>query len=133
MRAEVRVFAYLVPFFALMTVIYAYFTNMSEWVGIVGLLLTTFFTSFIAFYLWMTGRKTDSRPEDNLQGEIADAAGDFGHFAPYSWWPLWLGLSVSVTALGLAVGWWLLICAVPFLLVSILGWTYEFFRGEKAV
>ena len=38
-----------------------------------------------------------------------------------------------LVALGLAVGWWLLICAVPFLLISILGWTFEFFRGEKAI
>ncbi|MFK5583989.1 MULTISPECIES: cytochrome c oxidase subunit 4 [unclassified Serinicoccus] len=133
MRTEVKVFGSLIPFFAVMTVVYAYFTDLGEWVGIIGLLLTMFFTAFITFYLYMTGRKTDSRPEDDLQGEIADAAGDYGHFAPYSWWPLWLGLSISVTALGLAVGWWLLICAAPFLMVAILGWTYEFFRGEKAV
>lgn len=133
MKAEVKVFAYLVPFFALATALYAYFTEPKEWVGIIGLLLTMLFTAFIAFYLWVTGRKTDARPEDDLQGEIADLSGDYGHFAPYSWWPLWLGLSISAVALGLAVGWWLLICATPFLLVAILGWTFEFFRGAKAV
>ena len=133
MKAEVKVFAYLVPFFALATALYAYFTEHKEWVGIIGLLLTMLFTAFIAFYLWVTGRKTDARPEDDLQGEIADLSGDYGHFAPYSWWPLWLGLSISAVALGLAVGWWLLICAVPFLFVAILGWTFEFFRGAKAV
>ncbi|GAA4872606.1 cytochrome c oxidase subunit 4 [Serinicoccus chungangensis] len=133
MRAEVKVFGALVPFFALATALYAWFTDPKEWVGILGLLLTMLFSAFISFYLWVTGRKTDARPEDDLQGEIADLSGDYGHFAPYSWWPLWLGLSVAAVALGLAVGWWLFICAVPFLLVSILGWTFEFFRGAKAV
>ncbi|WP_151524113.1 cytochrome c oxidase subunit 4 [Serinicoccus kebangsaanensis] len=133
MRTEVKIFGYLVPFFALATGLYAYFTEPREWVGIVGLLLTTIFSAFIAFYLWITGRKTDRRPEDDLEGEIADLSGDYGHFAPYSWWPLWLGLSIAAVALGLAVGWWLLICAAPFLVISILGWTFEFFRGEKAV
>ena len=133
MRTEVKVFAVLVPFFAVMTVIYAYFTDLGEWVGIIGLLLTMLFSAWIAAYLWLAGRKTDARPEDNLDGEIAEAAGDYGHFAPYSWWPLWLGLSVSAVALGLVVGWWLFICAAPFLVVCVLGWTFEFFRGEKAV
>lgn len=133
MRAEVKVFASLVPFFALMTVIYAWFTDPNEWVGIIGLLLTMLFSAWIAFYLWLAGRKTDLRPEDNLEGEVADIVGDYGHFAPYSWWPLWLGLSVAAVALGLAVGWWLFICAVPFAVISILGWTFEFFRGPKAV
>lgn len=133
MKTEVKVFAVLVPFFGLMTVIYAYFTRFGEWVGIIGLFLTMLFSAWISVYLWLAGRKADLRPEDNLEGEIADAAGDYGHFAPYSWWPLWLGLSLSVVVLGLGVGWWLLICAAPFLLISILGWTFEFFRGAKAV
>lgn len=133
MKSEVKVFAALGPFFALMTVIYAYFTHFSEWVGIIGLFLTMLFSIWISTYLWLTGRKTDPRPEDDLEGEISDAAGDYGHFAPYSWWPLWLGLSISLAALGLGVGWWLVIVAAPFLVISLLGWTFEFFRGAEAV
>lgn len=133
MRSEAKVFAYLVPFFLLVGAIYAYFTGLSEWVGILALLLTGVMTGFVAWFFWLSGRTVDARPEDDLEGEIADQSGDFGHFAPYSWWPLWLGLSTTVVVLGIAVGWWLTVVATPFLVVSILGWTFEYFRGEKAV
>ena len=63
MRVETKLFAYLVPFFVLMTVVYAVFTSIgvhgTEWVDIVGLALTTLLCAFIAFYLWHTGRKLD--------------------------------------------------------------------------
>ena len=133
MRSEAKVFAYLVPFFLLVGAIYAYFTGLSEWVGILGLLLTGVMTGFVAWFFWLSGRTVDARPEDDLEGEIADQSGDFGHFAPYSWWPLWLGLSTTVVVLGIGVGWWLTVVATPFLVVSILGWTFEYFRGEKAI
>ncbi|WP_131104220.1 cytochrome c oxidase subunit 4 [Ornithinimicrobium sufpigmenti] len=133
MRTEAKVFAALIPFFGLLTVIYAYFTNFGEWVGIIGLFLTMLFATWIAVYLWLTGRKTDPRPEDDLQGEIADLSGDFGHFTPYSWWPLYLGLSTSVVVLGIGVGWWLAVAAAPFLVISVVGWVFEHFRGEHAI
>lgn len=133
MKTEVKVFAALIPFFALMTVVYAYFTNFSEWVGIIGFFLTTLFAAWIAAYLWVAGRKTDPRPEDDLQGEIADSSGDYGHFTPYSWWPLWLGLSTSVVVLGIGVGWWMVVAAAPFLLIALVGWTMEHFRGQRAI
>ncbi|MGC5583627.1 cytochrome c oxidase subunit 4 [Ornithinimicrobium sp. W1665] len=133
MRSEAKVFAYLVPFFVVVGIIYAYFTDGGEWVGIIGLLLTALMTAFVAWFFWLSGRTVDARPEDSLEGEIADQTGDYGHFAPYSWWPLWLGLSISVAVLGVAVGWWLVVVAAPFLVLSLLGWTFEYFRGERAV
>lgn len=133
MKAEVKVFTVLVPFFLIVTAIYGYFTRMTEWVGFLGLFLTAVFSAWIAVYLWLQGRKTDPRPEDNLQGEIPDAAGDYGHFTPYSWWPLWVGLSVTVLVAGLGIGWWLFICAAPFVVLSVIGWSLEHFRGADAV
>ncbi|MFX0537304.1 cytochrome c oxidase subunit 4 [Ornithinimicrobium sp. Y1847] len=131
MKAEAKLFAYLVPFFLLVGGIYTYFTD--EWVGIMGLFLTAALCGFVAWFFWLSGKNVDPRPEDNLEGEIADQSGDYGHFAPYSWWPLWLGLSTSVVVLGVGVGWWLVVVAAPFLIISIVGWTMEFFHGEKAV
>ncbi|MDQ3357661.1 MAG: cytochrome c oxidase subunit 4 [Actinomycetota bacterium] len=133
MKAEIKLFGLLAPFFLLLTVVYAYFTGMAEWVGIVGLALTTAFSAFIAGYLALTARKLDLRPDDDPEGEIADAAGDYGFFSPHSWWPLWLGLSAAVLFLGVAVGWWLVMIAAPFAAVATIGWTFEYFRGEKAV
>lgn len=133
MKTEVKTFIVLVPFFLLVSAIYAWTTDFGEWVGIIGLFLTALFAAWIAAYLWLAGRKTDPRPEDNLQGEIADAAGDYGHFAPYSWWPLALGLSTTMLAAGIAIGWWMFIIAAPFVAISVVGWAFEFFRGAKAV
>lgn len=133
MKTEIKVFAALVPFFVVVGVIYAYFTNFSEWVGILGLFLTAACAAWIAVYFWLAARKTDPRPEDDLQGEIADLSGDYGHFTPYSWWPLWLGLSTSAVVLGIGVGWWLVVAAAPFLVISTVGWVFEHFRGETAI
>jgi hypothetical protein len=87
----------------------------------------------VAWFFWLSGRNVDPRPEDDLEGEIADQTGDYGHFAPYSWWPLWLGLSTSVLILGVAVGWWLVVVAAPFVVLSVVGWSLEYFRGAHAV
>lgn len=131
MKVEVKVFAILVPFFLIVGGIYAYFTD--EWVGILGLLLTAAFSAWIAVYLWLAARKTDARPEDDLQGEIADLSGDYGHFTPSSWWPLWLGLSTSLAVLGIGIGWWMVVAVAPFLVISVIGWTFEHFRGQRAI
>lgn len=133
MKAETKLFAVLIPFFVVLAVIYAYFTGGKEWVGIVGITLTAALCGFIAFYLWMTSRKLDERPEDRLDGEIAEQAGDYGFFSPHSWWPLWLGLSCAALFLGVAIGWWMVIISAPLVALATVGWTFEYFRGEKAV
>lgn len=133
MRTEFKVFLVLVPFFVIVGTVYAWFTDPTEWVGVVALFLTAAMTAFVAWFFWLSGKTVDARPEDDLEGEIADQSGDFGHFAPYSWWPLWLGLSLTTAVLGIGVGWWLFIIAVPFVALSTIGWTLEFFRGERAI
>ncbi|GGK69297.1 cytochrome c oxidase subunit 4 [Ornithinimicrobium pekingense] len=133
MRNETKVFLVLVPFFLIVATIYALWTDWSEWVGIVALYLTSIMVGFVAWFFWLSGKTVDARPEDDLEGEISDQSGDYGHFAPYSWWPLWLGLSLTTAVLGVGVGWWLFVIAVPFVAISTIGWTFEYFRGERAV
>lgn len=133
MRVETKLFLMLVPFFLLLTAVYGYFTGWGEWVGIVGMGLTAALCAFIGYFLWFTGRKLPDRPEDDLEGEIEQGEGNYGFFAPYSWWPLWLGASCALLFLGAAIGWWLAIIAVPFVIISTVGWTYEFFHGDEAV
>lgn len=133
MRNETKTFLALVPFFLIVATIYTFWTGFSEWVGIVGLFLTAAMTAFVAWFFWLSGRTVDARPEDDLQGEISDQSGDYGHFAPYSWWPLALGFSTTVMVLGIAVGWWLFVVTVPFVVLSVVGWTFEYFRGDHAV
>lgn len=133
MKVEIKVFAYLIPFFVVATGIYAYFTRWDEWVGIVGLGLVTLLCAFIAGYLALTARKLDDRPEDNPYGDIHEQAGDYGFFSPHSWWPFWLGLSSALVFLGVAIGWWLAIIAAPFAAIATVGWTFEYFQGDRAV
>ena len=47
----------------------------------------------MSLYLGFHAARMEPRPEDRKDGEIADGAGELGFFPPYSWWPLWCGLT----------------------------------------
>ncbi|NYJ75057.1 cytochrome c oxidase subunit 4 [Allobranchiibius huperziae] len=133
MKVEYKLFTILFSFSAIMGVIYGIFTHWHEPVGVVGLFLTGGLCLMIAFFLWVTGRKIDLRPDDNPDALISDVEGDFGFFSPHSWWPLFLGLSGAIVFLGLAVGWWMVIIGLPLLALSAIGWVFEYFRGDEAI
>ena len=136
MKVEYKLFLYLVAFFAIVATIYSYWTVSSgrdEWVGIVALTLTAIMCGLVAWYLHKTGRRLDACPDDDPEGEIAQHAGPYGHFSPHSWWPLWVGLAAGAVFLGVAVGWWMVLIATPFLAIATVGWVFEYFRGEHAV
>lgn len=133
MKTEYKVFFILTIFFVIVTPIYGFGTGWQEWAGLVGLSLLLLMMLFVGVYLWMTGRKLDLRPDDDPEGEIDEQAGDYGFFSPHSWWPLWLALASAVIFLGIAVGWWMSIIAAPFAVVALVGWTFEYFRGDDAV
>ena len=107
-----------------------------EPVGVIGLGLLAGMGAMVGMYLMATIRKLDRDPADNPEGRIADSAGDYGFYAPYSWWPLFLGGSAAIVFLGLALtnhsGWWLFVIGVVFGVIALLGWTFEFFRGDAA-
>ena len=101
-----------------MGLLYGFWSGWTEMVGPFGLFLTAALCGLIAFYLTVTGRRFDNRPEDNPNALISEQEGDYGFFTPYSWWPLWLGLTAAICFLGLAVGWWLFIIGAFFGIVS---------------
>ena len=133
MKVEYKLFSILFGFSVVMAVIYGIFTHWHEPVGVVGLFLTSGLCLMIAFFLWITGRKIDLRPDDNPEALISDVEGDYGFFSPHSWWPLFLGASGAIVFLGLAVGWWMVILGIPLLALSAIGWVFEYFRGEEAI
>lgn len=133
MKVETLIFSSGVLFFTPMGVLYGVITKWDEPVGVVGLFLSTGLSLLIGIYFWLTSRRIDARPEDNKLGEIHEGAGDLGgDFPPYSWWPFWAGLAGSCTFAGLAVGWWLTYIGVALVLVSVVGWVFEYYRGEHA-
>ncbi|HET8795249.1 MAG TPA: cytochrome c oxidase subunit 4 [Arthrobacter sp.] len=132
MKAETFIFSMYLFFFVPVSIIYGFVTGWSEWVGILGLLLVGGLAGMVAFYLGFTGRRVGARPEDRLDGEIYEGAGEQGHFSPWSWWPLVLGLACATGFLGLAIGFWILYIGAALALVALIGWVYEYSRGEHA-
>ncbi len=130
MKVEGRIFMGICAFFAVTAT--AYWLLSYEPAGTAALGFTAFMAFLVGYYLLFTSRRIDERPEDDLAAEVSDGAGDMGVFAPYSWMPLAVAASASVTALGTVFGWWLAITGVIFLLLSVAGFVFEFYRGDHA-
>ncbi len=133
MKVEFRLFAAGTVFYTLIGLIYGLVTDWREPVGPFGLFLCGGVAALIGFFLWETSRKLDPRPEDDPSGQISDAEGEYGFFSPHSWWPLAVAGSSAVVFLGLAVGWWLFIIGLSLGVFAVVGWTFEYFRGEHAI
>ncbi len=110
---------------------YLYFGAV-EPIGTAAMGLLVILSLFIAFYLYSGMRRSAQLPEDNLEGEIADDSGEVGFFSPWSWWPLMLGLASAIAFASLAVGWWLTYISIPFALVAVVGFVFEYSRGAHA-
>ena len=127
MKTSWILFVGLSIFYAILTVVY--WQLGGEAVGITAIALSAGLALIVGFYLWFTDRRLGNLlPEDNQQGEIADSAGEIGFFSPHSWWPLPVALSASALALGLIIGWWLVLLALGALIVSIMGLVLEYER-----
>jgi len=131
MKFEARLFLFLVPFFVVVTVGYGWWSGW-EPVGTVALALVGALVGMIGMYLALVARRIDPRPEDDPFGEVAQGAGEQGVFSPGSWWPVACAGSAAVVFLGLAVGWWLVGIGVVLGLLALVGWVFEFSRGQHA-
>jgi len=101
-----------------------------EWVGTLGIALGAVLSVFLAFYITITKRAQGGElPEDSLTAEIDDGDPEIGHFSPWSWWPMLLALGLGFMFLGFAVGIWLAFIGGPIVLISIIGWQYEYYRN----
>jgi hypothetical protein len=134
-NANRGLFWLLSAFFLIAAVVYSVWNYLDrgelEIVGSLGILLSAVLAGFIAFYLSMLSRSQGGvvLPED-ADTDVDDADPEMGHFSPWSWWPFVIGLSLFLVFLGLAVGIWVTIIGVPLALVAIVGWTYEYYRGN---
>ena len=130
MKTSWQLFIGLSIFYAIMTVIY--WQLGGEPVGITAIALSGGLALIVGFYLWFTSRRLGNLlPEDNLQGEIADSAGELGFYSPHSWWPLPVALSACTVGLGLIIGWWLVLIGVGSLLISVLGLVLQYERPSN--
>lgn len=131
MRLESKIFLYGAPFFLVAGAVYGVWSGW-EPVGSAGILLTAGLVGMIGGYLGFTAKRIDPRPEDDPEGEIAQGAGEQGVFSPWSWWPLAIAASSALCFLGLAVGWWVFLVGAVLSVIALVGWVFEFSRGQHA-
>lgn len=117
-------------FFVVVTPTYWLLTG--EVTGSVALLMTMLFCIMLTMYLGFVVRAIPARPEDRKDGEIIEGAGELGFFPPYSWWPLWSALVFATLVVGVVVGWWMVLLAVPLVGIVVCGWVFEYYRGIHA-
>ncbi|MCU1640169.1 MAG: putative cytochrome c oxidase polypeptide [Nocardia sp.] len=136
MKVEARIFELLAVFFAIVGVIYGYFTSQSrtgvEWAGTTAIVLTAGLAIIVGTYFRFVARRLDLRPEDFEEAEIVDGAGDLGFFSPGSFWPILLAASGSIAALGFAFfQYWLIAVGVVCILFAAGGLVFEYHIGPE--
>jgi hypothetical protein len=127
MKVEGALFAFMSLFFAVVTAVY--WLTSRDPTGTACLALTGGLAFIIGYYLLFTARRMDARPEDRLDGEIAEGAGEVGFFAPHSWWPIALAGSFATVGAGLVFGPFLLAIGFGLIAVSVVGFTFEYYVG----
>lgn len=117
-------------FYTFVAAIYWYLSR--DEVGTTALALTGALAFLIAFYALYTSKRVYPRPEDRLDAEVDEADPEYGFYSPHSWWPLVVAMGAAVIMLGLIFAVWLLVFGVAVLLVALIGWLFEYYRGEFA-
>lgn len=130
MKIEGALFAIGTAFFGVVAAAYWFITQ--EIVGTTALALTGGLAFLVAFYLLFTARRVGTRPEDDPLAVIEDAEPDYGFFSPHSWWPIAVAIATGITIFGLVFAVWLLILGVGLLMLTLVGFVFEYYVGEFA-
>jgi hypothetical protein len=128
-KVEAYLFGVIAVFFFVVTIVYWYLSN--EPAGTTALALTFGLAGLIGFYLMFVGRRIPPRPEDRPDADVSEGSGVVGFFSPHSWWPLAVGASAAIVALGAAFAEvWLMLVGGLLLVLSVTGFVFEYYRGE---
>jgi hypothetical protein len=137
MKANIVVLTILGVFFFLAAALYLVWNLLTygEWepIGTITIALSGVLAAFIGFFLNLVNRSQGGilLPEDR-DADIDEGDPELGHFSPWSWWPFMIGVGLFLFFLGLAVGFWICFIGAPFVLIAIVGWVYEYYRGYFA-
>ena len=137
MKTNINMMWVLTAYFVVLAIIYTVWalidTNEVEWVGSIAIALSAGLSGFIAYYLQLVKKNQGGDlPEDRLDADIDDGDPELGHFSPWSWWPITLAGGLATVFLGISVGIWVALYAVPLVLIALIGWVYEHYRGNFA-
>lgn len=130
MKIESAIFTAGAAFYLILTAIYGYFAR--DIVGIVLLLFTGGLALIAGFYIMYTSKAVYPRPEDRMDAEVDEADPEYGFFSPHSWWPLAVGFSAFVLAMGFIFAAWMFFFGVIILMIAVTGWLFEYYVGEHA-
>ena len=130
MKIEGLLFALGSAFYLVVAGVYWYFSR--DQICTTALALTGALAFLVAFYVLYTSKRVYPRPEDRMDGDIEEADPEYGFFSPHSWWPLALGVSITVVTIGLIFAVWVIVFGVFLLFLSLVGWLFEYYRGEFA-
>jgi hypothetical protein len=137
MKTNIGVLWVMAVYFFLLTAVYTVWaiidTGVVEWIGTIAIGLSGILATFIAFYLQVQLRNQGGvLPEDRLDADIDDGDPELGFYSPWSWWPFMLAAGAAIAMLGFAVGIWVAFYAIPVVLIALVGWSYEYYRGYFA-
>jgi len=137
MKTNIVVLWVLAVYFYVLSAVYTVWaiidTGVVEWIGSIAIGLSGILATFIAFYLQVQLRNQGGElPEDRLDADIDDGDPELGFYSPWSWWPLMLAAGAAIAMLGFSVGIWVAFYAIPVVLIALVGWTYEYYRGYFA-
>lgn len=128
MKIEGRLFALAAVFFFVCAV--AYWFLSYDPIGTTALTLSGFLGFLVAFYVLYTAKRVYPRPEDRLDAEIDEADPEYGFYSPHSWWPLPVAFGAALVVIGLVFAVWIVVLGVAFLMLALIGWTFEYYRGD---
>jgi hypothetical protein len=127
----VKVEGYLFGFIALflVPVTVVYWLLSGDPTGTTCLALSIGLAFMIGYYLLFTARRMEARPEDRPDAEISEGSGEVGFFPPHSWWPIAMAGAFTITVLGLIIGPFLVLIGALFLVITVLGFQFEYYVG----
>jgi hypothetical protein len=137
MKTNTVVFWVMAAYFFVLTAVYTVWGIIDngevEWIGTITIGLSGILASFIAFYLQVQLRNQGGvLPEDRLDADIDDGDPELGFYSPWSWWPFMLAAGAAIAMFGFSVGIWVAFYAIPVVLIALVGWSYEYYRGYFA-
>ena len=137
MKTNIVVFSILAIYFGLLATVYTVWSLIAdgamEWTGSLAIALSGVLSLLIAFFLQIQFKNQGGElPEDRLEANIDDGDAELGFFSPWSWWPVTLAAGAAIAFAGLAVGFWVALYGLPLILIGLVGWSYEYYRGYFA-
>src|SRR5437763_13377384 len=126
MKVEARIFLWTMLFIFATAAAYAIWTEVDggrvEVAGTAALILSGGLLGISGSFFWFVSRRIDARPEDRVDAEISEMAGELGFFSPGSYWPIGIAGAATVTGLGFGfVQIWLVVVGVLLILFTVGG------------